>query len=268
MTDPVSVKTGVLFAVPGTSDPAAAAAYANIERAVARRFPAAARGWGYTSAGVRRKVAAQGCHLDDPQEAMSRLREQGVTRLAVLPLHLSDGMEYSELREMTEEAGRGAGGFERIALGVPLLVSGDDCRRALAAVMAETAAAGRADAAAILVAHGSRQAAETFQKAATLFREVDRNLFLGAILCPPQADEVIAACRESGVRKAWLLPCMVVAGFSAKEDIAGAGAGTWKSMLERGGIECVPFIKGLGEFEGVVGVWAEQVGRLLGQLES
>jgi sirohydrochlorin cobaltochelatase len=256
-------RTGILFAVPGTSCPEAAVAFENIRRATAARFPGLITRWAYTSAGIRRKVAAQGCHLEAPREALQALRNEGITRAVVLSLHLSDGMEYNELKDEVTEALHGGTGWERLALGQPLLASPADLRRAAEAILAETAAAGRGEAAVILVAHGSRQAQDTFRSAATLFRQIDRRLFLGSILCPPLLDKVLGDCLQAGIRKAWLLPCMVAAGFSARDEIAGSGENTWATLLTRGGVECVPVIKGLGEFDGVVDVWMDQVARLL-----
>lgn len=260
-------KTGILFAVPGTTCAPAAVAFNRIDRAAAARYPSVERYWGYTSAGVRRKAAAQGCRLDDPAEALAAAQRQGIRRIAVLSLHLSDGMEYGELRETVDRVRSAEDTFERITLGLPLLAFPDAWRRVVGAVRTETAAAGRGDAAVVLVAHGSREAAERYTAAAALCREAGEEVFLGAIQCPPAPEDVLRSCREAGVRKAWLLPCMVAAGLSAKEDIAGAATSSWKSVLERGGIECIPVIRGLGEFEGAVNVWVDEAGALLAGLE-
>jgi sirohydrochlorin cobaltochelatase len=254
---------GILLAVPGTTDPEAARAFQSIEQAVEARFPGVAREWAYTSAGVRRKAAAQGCRLNEPAEALAALRQRGVTRVAVLALHLSDGMEFTELAETVH----GAAGFRGVALSSPLLVSREASRQAFEALLRATARDGRRDAALILVAHGSRQAPAPFLSAAALCREVDRRLFLGAMQCPPAPETVLQACRQAGVREAWLQPCMVVAGFSAKEEIAGEAAGSWKSILQRGGVECVPVGKGLGQYDDVVRIWVEQVEQLMMQLD-
>ncbi len=261
-------KTGVLFAVPGTTCAAAAVAFDRIDRAVAARYPGVERYWAYTSAGVRRKAAAQGCRLDDPAEALATAQRQGIRWIAVLSLHLSDGMEYGELREAVDRARHAADTVERITLGLPLLASPDAWRRVVAAVLAETAADGRGDAAVVLVAHGSREAAKRYAAAAALCREAGQKVFLGAIQCPPAPEDVLRSCREAGVSRAWLLPCMVAAGLSAKEDIGGAGESSWQSVLERGGIECIPVIRGLGEFEGAVNVWVDEAGALLAGLEG
>jgi sirohydrochlorin cobaltochelatase len=259
--------TGILFAVPGTTCPEAAGVFRRIDRAAEARFPGVARYWGYTSAGVRRKAAAQGCRLDDPAAALAAARGRGIGRMAVLPLHLSDGIEYSELRETAGQAETGAAPFARMTLGAPLLVSADAWRRTVDAVWQETADAGRGGAALILVAHGSRETPERFAAAAATCRATGRQVFFGAMQCPPGIEDVSRACREAGVRRAWLLPCMVAAGYSAREGIMGAGTTSWRSALERGGVECVPVIKGLGEFEGVVRVWMDQAGELLAALD-
>lgn len=263
-----SAREGIVFAVPGTTCPEAAAAFANIESAVMARLPGLARAWAYTSSGVRRKAAASGCHMDDPRQALARLRDDGVARIAVLSLHLSDGMEYGELKDVAESARGAADGFERVALGAPLLTAPDGLRRVADAIRRETAAEGRGGAAIVWVAHGSRPAAATFRAAADILRAADPRFFLGAVQCPPHADAVLQACRAAGVASVWLLPAMVAAGFSAREDIAGDAPGSWKSVLERGGVACHPVIRGLGEFGGVVEVWADQAERLVAELRA
>jgi sirohydrochlorin cobaltochelatase len=82
----------------------------------------------------------------------------------------------------------------------------------------------------------------------------------------PGLDDVVRDCQASGVKKAWLLPCMVVAGFSVREDIAGPGEQSWATALTRAGIEAVPVIKGLGEVDGVVAIWMDNLERLLAGL--
>ena len=261
---------GILFALPGSSCQQAAPALERIGHAAARRFPGVAQRWAYTSRGVRRKLAVQGRSVPDPGEALSALRGEGFTRVAVLSLHLTDGMEYGELAETVAACARGPEAFAHIALGAPLLTRAADVRRVCAALLAALPGPPNADERVVLVAHGSRdpQGQQTFGAAATLCREEYPRLRLGVMMGAPGLADLMKECQAAAVRKVWLLPFMVAAGYSAQEEIAGAGERSWKSAFEKSGIECLPVVKGLDECDGVVEVWMDELDRLLGELEQ
>jgi sirohydrochlorin cobaltochelatase len=61
---------------------------------------------------------------------------------------------------------------------------------------------------------------------------------------------------------------MVVAGFTAREDIAGEGEKSWATSLTRAGIEVIPVIRGLGELDGVVEIWLDQADELLKKADA
>jgi sirohydrochlorin cobaltochelatase len=84
------------------------------------------------------------------------------------------------------------------------------------------------------------------------------------ILGKPGREAVVQECREAGVKKVWLIPCMVAAGYSAQEEIAGPGEHSWATALRRSGIEVVPVTRGLGDILGIVELWLEQAGDMLG----
>lgn len=257
----------VLLAAPGTSCPQAQAALDAIGRAAARRAPGVMIRWAFTSGGVRRKLAAQGRPAPDPAEALAVLRAAGATRVAVLPLHLVDGMEFAELAGTAAEFESGAAVFDRVVVGTPLLASEGGYRRALAAFLAGLPPRAT-DEAAVLVAHGSRdpQGARTFAAAAARSLEVEERCFLGMIIGEPGKDAVIAACRAAAVRKVWLAPFTVAAGQGTRDDIAGAGPGSWRSALERAGLACETRMTGLAEVPGAVEVWMDELARLLAEL--
>lgn len=259
---------GILFAAPGTSCPEGKAGYDQIGYAAARRFPGVEQRWAYTSAGIRRKLAAQGAPVRDPAEALSAMQVEGFTRVAVLSLHLTDGMEFGELAESVADLQRQAGNPMSVALGSALLTCEAHWRRALSALLADLPGKPGDQERVILVVHGSRdpQAEKTLTTAAQLCRVVDRRLILGMMLGTPGLDDVVSECRSAGVQKAWVLPCMVAAGYSAREDIAGPGERSWVSVLQRAGIETVPMIRGLGEVPGVVEIWMDTIERLLAEV--
>ncbi|MEI7435826.1 MAG: sirohydrochlorin cobaltochelatase [bacterium] len=264
----MSVRKGILFAAPGTTCREALVGYDQIAAAAALRFPGVEQRWTYTSAGIRRKLAEQGTPVKDPGEALTAMRDEGFTMVAVLSLHLSDGMEYGELAHTAATWSRQPETPLKLALGHALLTSKTDWRRALAAILAELPDTPAENDRIILVAHGSReqQARKTLMAAAQLCRAFDQRLILGMMIGTPGLDEVVGECRAAEVTKVWLLPCMVVAGFSAREEIAGLGEQSWATAMEQVGIAPIPVIKGLGEMTGVVNIWMDNIDRMFARL--
>ena len=261
----MNVKQGILFAVPGTSSPDAKEAFETISITAARCFPGVALRWTYTSAPIRRKLAAQGIDAKSPAAALEAMQADGITRAVVVSLHLTDGMEFGELAETVTAYSRQAGNRMKVALGHALMACEADWARALSAILTGLPGKPGPEDRVILVAHGSTdtRAEKTLTAAALACRKVDPRLILGMILGKPGRDEVAAQCRHEGVKKVWLVPCMVVAGYSAKDEIIGPGENSWAAALTRAGIEVVPVNKGLGETPGVVEVWMEQAAGML-----
>ena len=262
----MSPRKGILFAVPGTTCPGAGGAFEWIHSAASRRFPGVELRWAYTSSPVRRKLAAKGIEVKCPGEALLAMQADGVTQVAVVSLHLTDGMEYSELAETVAGFGGQAGNRMNVVLGHALMANEADWCRALSVLLAALPDKPGDGERVILVAHGSTdpRAEKTLLAAAHVCRRVDSRLTLGMILGTPGREAVVRDCQAGGVKKVWLAPCMVVAGFTAQDDIAGSGEASWATALKRAGMEVVPVIRGLGEIEGVVEVWLDQAASLLG----
>lgn len=256
---PVPVKKAILFAAAGTSYADAMKTFEGIGLAAAARFPGIPQRWAYTSSGVRRKLAARGVHVDDPAQALAAMTVEGFTHIAVLSLHLAEGMEYRELAETVRSHS------DRAKLSLPFLTNEQDARRILSALLASLPAEVAGDDAIILVAHGSLEpkAIETLHATVSLCRQVDRRLNLGMILGSPSLRDIVADCKAASVKKVWLVPFLLSAGFSVQEEIAGAGEKTWKTTLEQAGFKCVPVFKGLGDVDGIVRVWLDRLEKLL-----
>jgi sirohydrochlorin cobaltochelatase len=255
----------LLVAVAGTSSQQAAGAFRNVDRLMAARFPGLARGWTYTSGGVRRKLAARGDAVAAPAAALAALRQAGATRGAVQSLHLVDGMEYGELRAAVEAFNGGADGFARCVLGPPMLEVPGLFTNIVRQLLQAVAPPREEETALVLVAHGSRAPAAraAYASAADRCRELDPRVVLGTIMAPLDFPAVLAACRAAGVRRAYLVPFVIAAGASATGDIAGPGPGSWQARLEAEGIACVPVLRGLGDDDGIARLWVEQAAELL-----
>ncbi len=257
-------KQGIIFAAAGSSCPEAQTTFDRIGRQAALRFPHVGVRWAFTSSGVRRKLDQQGRHMADPAEALSAMQEEGFTRVAVTSLHMTDGMEYSELSAIVDSFKNGTGPLTKVTLGPALMADADNWRQTLSSVL-EALPVRKVNEAVVLVAHGSLdpRAVATFADAIAVCRQVDPALFLGMILGSPSQKDILEECRVAGIRKVWLIPCLVAVGLSVQDVIMGSGEESWKSCFERAGITCVPVFKGLGDYDGIVDVWMNQSRRLL-----
>lgn len=263
-------RTAILLAAPGSSCPEALEVYERLREAAGRSFPGIPCRWTFTSSGIRRKLAQGGRPVPSPHEALSALQLEGLTRAAVVPLHLADGMEYRELAETVTAFRKGRGPLTQLSLGLPLLADEDEWRQTVMALRTALAPGREPGDAVVMVAHGSleERTAPCYRRAAGLCQQVDPRLFMGMILGSPDQGEVIAACQAAGVVTVRLLPAMVAAGFSARGEIGGPGPESWRSALEAAGFRCAPVPGGLGDFEGVVSVWMERCRRLLTERET
>jgi sirohydrochlorin cobaltochelatase len=255
----------ILFAAPGTTCPEARVSYDTIARDAARRFQGVEQRWTFTSAGVRRKLAEQGQPVRNPAEQLAAMRTEGFTHVAVLSLHLTDGMEFNELAEAVGAVNQLPGNQMHTTLGLPLLTDETDWKRALAAIKAGLPALYGQHERVILIAHGSREARaiKTLEAAGRLCRSFDSRFILRMMIGKPGLGEVVGECEQEGVKKVWLLPCMVTAGYSARDEMTGPGDESWAATLARSHIETIPIIQGLGENEGIVSIWMDRLGRLM-----
>ena len=250
------LRKGILLVAFGTSVPEARAAFRSFEAKVRAAFPDAAVRWGYTSQKVRAAEAARcGPVLESPTEALSRLRAEGVGRVAVQSLHVIAGEEFHELlREIAPL--RAPGGFERLSVGLPLLASSADARRLSEAVVACAPHERRSGEALVLMGHGTAHPADLAYPALQHFLAgKDPRAFVGTVEGELTVEDILSGLRAKKIRKAWLMPLMTVAGVHVRDDMAGDQEDSWKSILGRGGVRCEPVFRGLAECPQAAELW-------------
>ena len=263
-------KQAVVFAFPGTSLKEAGETLARIDERFGLRFAGMRRLWAYTSSGVRRKLEQGGKAVAGPSEALRTLQSEGVTHVAVKSLHLAAGMEYTELRDLVQDIRARPGQFEKVVLSTPLLEASADFECTVRCLLAALPSGTDADEALLLVAHGSRrpEAEAAYEAAAAFCRRLDRRVVLGTLMSHPGIEDVIRECKAAGIKKLTLAPLMIVAGSSARNEMAGGDRTSWVSVLEREGIRCASLIRGLGDHDDIVQIWLDDVERLLRELSE
>lgn len=253
-------KVGILLVAFGSSEASAQVSFENIDRKVRQAYPDIPVRWAYTSHIIRNKLAKEGRMLDSPEVALAKMRDERFTHVAVASLHTIGGAEYHDLRRSVG-AFKVMGGFESVILAYPLMATQEDMERVVDAILATIPTERQKDEAVVLMGHGTHHPSNAFY-AALMFQlqRRDPNIFVGTVEGYPGLDLIQSMMLEKKIKKAFLVPFMSVAGDHAKNDMAGDEDDSWKSILTKAGIDCVPVLKGTAEFDEFVDIWVDHVG--------
>lgn len=263
----------ILLAAHGSRHPRAVAALEAFTSRVAALYPDFA---------VRLVYTATACHtgacgetaspLDD---VLAALAEDGTAWVAALSLHVAPGKEFSSIEHSIRRAGERGRGFAKVAIAGPLLSRTEDMAPVAEATLAALPAGRSPGEAVALMGHGAHRPAQLFYDILEeTLRERDPNVFFATLegrqatleddLEPGEtgrAGRGVARIREElaahGIKKAWLMPFLTVAGAHAHHDLAGEGDTSWKSTLERSGVACEADLPGLLERESFAALWLE-----------
>ena len=216
-----------------------------------------------------------------PLTALAELREEGFRRIVVQSLHIYAGEEYDTLKATvqalsnihTHKAKHQP--FPHLALGRPALGEpGDshpyqeDFRRAARALAPEVKAASERGAALVYMGHGNEYYPSgvylEFQE--TLRRAYPKaQIIVGLMEGFPDLEQVKKELARLEVRRALLVPLLLVAGQHAAEDIGGAGNDSCKCVLEQQGIQVECLLRGLGELDAWADIYVENIRELLSE---
>lgn len=253
-------KVGILLVAFGSSEASAQVSFENIDRKVKEAYPDIPVRWAYTSHIIRDKLAKQGQMLDSPEVALAKMRDEKFTHVAVASLHTIGGAEYHDLRRSVG-AFKLMGGFQRVILAYPLLATQEDMERTVEAILATIPQERQKDEAVVLMGHGTHHPSNAFYAALMFQLQLrDPNIFVGTVEGYPEVDLIQELLLAKKIKKAYLIPFMSVAGDHAKNDMAGDEEDSWKSILTKAGIACVPVLKGTAEFDEFVDIWVDHVG--------
>jgi sirohydrochlorin cobaltochelatase len=252
-------KVGILLVAFGTSEDSAQVAFENIDKKTKAAYPGIPVFWAYTSHIIRQKLAKQGKQLDSPEVALAKMMDEGFTHVAVQSLHTTAGEEYHDLRR-TVSGFEEMGGFQRILLGYPLLATQEDMQRSVEAILETIPTDRQKGDAVVLMGHGSPHPSNAFYAALMFQLQLkDPNVFVGTVEGYPAVEDIKDMLLKKQITKSYLMPFMSVAGDHAKNDMAGDEEDSWKSILTKAGISCVPILKGTAEYDSFVDIWVSHI---------
>lgn len=229
-----------------------------IEEEIGEAFPQYSVYRAWTSKKIIEKVQKRdGKKIMTVEEALERIKKDGVARLIIQPTHMIDGIENEEMKRV---ARREEKHFQSLSFGKPLLTDPEDYVKVVKAVMKEFSHL-KKDEALVLMGHGSAHRAnsvyavigEAFQRLGYPF------VSLGTVEAFPDFSAVLRRVDEQKPAKIWLAPFMVVAGDHALNDMAGEDEDSWKKQFEKAGfsVDCV--LRGLGEYQEIRQIYMDHV---------
>jgi len=251
----------ILLAAFGTTVPEAQKAFDQVEARVRQTFPGIEVRWAYTSSIVRAKLAKQGKAFLSPESALAKLMDEGYTHVAVLSLHTIPGVEFHELNQNARLFGQMAGGFEKILVARPLLSSHEDLERAARAMFKSMPAGRKPGDGVILMGHGTENhpSDAVYLALYHTLQETDSNVHIATVDGYPTIRDILPKLKEKKVKKVYLVPFMAVAGDHARNDMAGDGPDSWKSLLGKEGFSVEPVLRGTAEIPEIVDLWVDHL---------
>ena len=254
-------KKGILLVAFGTSVAEAEKAYAQVEQQTGAAFPGVDIRWAYTSKTIRARLAARGRTLDSPETALARMMDEGITRAAVLSLHVIPGEEFHNLQRNAILFSQMEGGFDRVVVARPLLSSHDDMVRTATAMVKRVSSSITPENAVLLMGHGTPNHPADAVYAAMNYQlqDMSANILVATVSGYPTVDDLLPRLKERNVKKVLLAPLMAVAGEHARKDMAGEQKNSWKSVLAANGITCDVVLEGIAEYPEIVEIWLDHL---------
>lgn len=222
----------------------------------------------FSSEAVRSRIKKdEGVSVPSPDEALVVLRDEGYTRVAVAPMNLFPGLDYSETVASWH---RGRDWFKRMTLGTPLLYwmgqeeQRDDFSELIASLISELGSPGEGEAL-LLMAHGTLHPSNSYYTVIQTRIDMARwkNVFVYTMGGWPRLSHIIPVLKERGVKKVRLAPLMFTVGSHATRDMAGDGEGSHKSVLLSEGFSVEVQIRGLAEMSRIRAMYAARAGEAL-----
>ena len=229
-----------------------------IERDIADAFPACPAYRAWTSKMIIAKLKKRdGIIIHTVKEAMEQMLLDGITDVIVQPTHVINGIENDQMKA---DALSFRDRFSSIVFGNPLLTTEEDNQAVVQAVAGEFQDMDQ-ETALVLMGHGTEHYANSVYAALDYrFKDMGhKNIFLGTVEAYPALDSLLRAADSFQPKKIVLAPFMIVAGDHARNDLAGAEADSWDSILKADGFETEVIMKGLGEIDAIAELFVKHL---------
>lgn len=195
--------------------------------------------------------------VDNPTEALEKMKENGVKDIYVHPLLIIEGVEYDKIKKEVSDFFEKNKDFN-IKIGKPLLTSDLDYEKAVDALNLQEDKDGEGIA---FMGHGTYHSADiAYEKLQTTIKNKGyNNAFIGTVEGKKNLDDIMVELVDRKINKVRIKPFMLVAGDHATNDMASDDEDSWKSILEKNNIKAEAEIKGLGEIKEIQDIFIEHL---------
>ncbi|NMA87217.1 MAG: sirohydrochlorin cobaltochelatase [Tissierellia bacterium] len=199
--------------------------------------------------------------VDNPKEALEKMKAEGIEKIYIQPLHIILGHEYEKLLGQVD-------GFLKenpnhsIKIGRPLLNEDVDYKEVV-----EALEIGDLDEkeAMVFMGHGTDHEVDTsYKKLEKTFRKKGyENIYIGTVEGEVTIEDIIPSLKSKDIEKIILKPFMLVAGDHAINDMASSREDSWASILRSHGFQVETMIKGLGEIEAIQNIYLKHLENII-----
>lgn len=195
--------------------------------------------------------------VDNPTEALIKMKDNGIKDIYVQPLLIIEGHEYEKIKREVREFLEDNKDFN-IKIGKPLLTSDLDYEKAVEALNLKN---DKPNEGLAFMGHGSDHNADmSYEKLENIIQEKGyNNVFIGTVEGEKSLDQITVQLLNKKINKVILKPFMLVAGDHATNDMASDDEDSWKSILEQNDIKAEAEIKGLGETKAIQDIFIEHL---------
>jgi len=256
-------KQAIVLAAFGSTQPQARKAYEAIQSRLETALPGLPVRLALTSLTARAHAGQGQEQAASPLTMLGQLSDQGYNDILVLPLFISAGEEYQDLKALVDaldglrKTRMNKRPFLRVRLERALLGDAPD---GVPADMAETAKALAGDAALareqgaalVYAAHGN---GKWQARVALRFQDALRKAYPGQTIAvatlesTPGLADVEKTLSAAKVGKVLLLPLLMTSGLHVAKDVCGQDQGSWRTALEQAGYAVDCRARGLGEVD-------------------
>lgn len=234
-----------------------------IEQCLAESFPAYDQFRAFTSNIIRKRLAEKGLSIDDPEEVLKKLVENGYEEVIIQPTHLLHGEEFEQKIEALQAVY--APNFKKFLISQPLIVDEIDYELTACAIASQFPALGKNEGI-MLMGHGTprnnnKAFGYTYNKMQAVFDSMNLPVVVGTVEeeDSPNFETALELVLERGYKKVHMYPLMVVAGDHANNDMYGDEIDSWKCQVEAKGIKTEGHLHGIGRNKAVQALYVQHV---------